>query len=306
MPIDYKNVLKKMGLTVTATSLSVGLLSGCSLFSSDQSKKTDKKASVSKKVENEKKKQEEEKEPEKLQEKDFASLTENAVKSQESNQNVAFVLDHMEKQQLNTKDKQIASHIKNSDEATTRVVAMLDQELSKSSHLNADDVVIVASNSVPTETKDNQLVFGNIKDTTVASIGDVIPQENVKPPVIEEKPSIPLPDLPTDGGNKPKPPVDPPTDGGDKPKPPVDPPTDGGDKPKPPVDPPTDGGDKPKPPVDPPTDGGDKPKPPVDPPTDGGDKPKPPVDPPTDGGDKPKPPVDPPTDGGDKPKPPVD
>ncbi|PGT62723.1 hypothetical protein COD14_22995, partial [Bacillus cereus] len=293
MPIDYKNVLKKMGLTVTATSLSVGLLSGCSLFSSDQSKKTDKKASVSKKVENEKKKQEEKKEPEKLQEKDFASLTENAVKIQESNQNVAFVLDHMEKQQLNTEDKQIASHIKNSDETTSRVVAMLDQELSKSSHLNTDDVVIVASNSVPTETKDNQLVFGNIKDTTVASIGDVIPQENVKPPVIEEKPTIPLPVLPTDEGDKPKPPVDPPTDGRDKPKPPVDPPTDGGDKPKPPVDPPTDGGDKPKPPIDPPTDGGDKPKPPVDPPTDEGDKPKPPVDPPTDGGDKPKPPIDP-------------
>ncbi|MGR5881135.1 hemagglutinin [Bacillus cereus] len=238
-----------------------------------------------------KKKQEEKKEPEKLQEKDFASLTENAVKSQEPNQDVAFVLDHMKKQPLNTKDKQIASHIKSSDEATSRVVAMLDQELSKSSHLNTDDVAIVASNSVPTETKDNQLVFGNIKDTTVASIGDVIPQENVKPPVIEEKPSIPLPDPPTDGGDKPKPPVDPPTDGRDKPKPPVDPPTDGGDKPKPPVDPPTDGGDKPKPPVDPPTDGGDKPKPPVDPPTDGGDKPKPPVDPPTDGGDKPKPPV---------------
>ncbi|MBG9521534.1 hypothetical protein ABE49_22915, partial [Bacillus thuringiensis] len=240
MPIDYKNVLKKMGLTVTATSLSVGILSGCSLFGSEQSKKTDKKASVSKKVENEKKKQEEKKEPEKLQEKDFASLTENAVKSQESNQNVAFVLDHMKKQQLNTKDKQIASHIKSSDEATSRVVAMLDQELSKSSHLNTDDVVIVASNSVPTETKDNQLVFGNIKDTTVASIGDVIPQENVKPPVqVDEKPSIPLPEKPTDEGDKPKPPVDPPTDGGDKPKPPVDPPTDGGDKPKPPVDPPT-------------------------------------------------------------------
>ncbi|PFT79059.1 hemagglutinin, partial [Bacillus thuringiensis] len=147
-------------------------------------------------------------------------MTENAVKSQESNKNVAFVLDHMEKQQLNKKDKQIASHIKNSDEATSRVVAMLDQELSKSSHLNTDDVAIVASNSIPTETKDNQLVFGNIKDTTVASIGDVIPQENVKPPVIEEKPSIPLPDPPTDGGDKPKPPVDPPTDGGDKPKPP--------------------------------------------------------------------------------------
>ncbi|MGE6348791.1 hypothetical protein ACQKIY_29635, partial [Bacillus mycoides] len=276
MPIDYKNVLKKMGLTVTATSLSVGILSGCSLFGSEQSKKVDKKASVSKKVENEKKKQEEQKESAKLQEKDFASLTENAVKSHEPDQNVAFVLDHMKKQQLNTKDKQIASHIKSSDEATSRVVAMLDQELSKSSHLNTDDVAIVASNSVPTETKDNQLVFGNIKDTTVASIGDVIPQENVKPPVIEEKPSIPLPD-------KPKPPLDPPTDGGDKPKPPLDPPTDGGDKPKPPVDPPTDGGDKPKPPVDPPTDGGDKPKPPVDPPTDGGDKPKPPVDPPTDG-----------------------
>ncbi|MEK4677942.1 hemagglutinin, partial [Bacillus sp. FSL K6-2944] len=246
MPIDYKNVLKKMGLTVTATSLSVGLLSGCSLFGSEQSKKTDKK------VENEKKKQEEKKKPEKLQEKDFASLKENAVKSQESNQNVAFVLDHMKKQHFDTKDKQITSHIKSSDEATSRVVAMLDQELSKSSHLNTDDVAIVASNSVPTETKDNQLVFGNIKDTTVASIGDVIPQENVKPPVVEEKPSIP----PVDGGDKPKPPVDPPTDGGDKPKPPVDPPTDGGDKPKPPVDPPTDGGDKPKPPVDPPTDGG--------------------------------------------------
>ncbi|WP_186323862.1 hemagglutinin, partial [Bacillus thuringiensis] len=243
MSIDYKNVLKKMGLTVTATSLSVGLLSGCSLFGSEQSKKTDKKASVSKKVENEKKKQEEKKEPEKLQEKDFASLTENAVKSQESNQNVASVLGHLEKQQLNTKDKQIASHIKSSDEATSRVVAMLDQELSKSSHLNTDDVAIVALNSVPTETKDNQLVFGNIKDTTVASIGDVISQENVKSPVVEEKPSIPLPDPPKDGGDKEKPPVDPPKDGGDKEKPPVNPPKDGGDKEKPPVDPPKDGGD---------------------------------------------------------------
>ena len=258
MPIDYKNLLKKTGLTVTATSLSVGILSGCSLFGSENSKKTDKKASVSKKED--KKKQEERKEPNRLQEKDFDSLAENAVNSQESSQNVAFVLDHMEK---SSSDKQIVSQMKSSSEATERVVVLFDQELSKSNNLNTKDVAVVASNSIPTETKDNQFVFGNQKDTAVVSIGDVIP----------------------------KPPVDPPTDGGDKPKPPVDPPTDEGDKPKPPVDPPTDEGDKPKPPVDPPKDGGDKPKPPVDPPKDGGDKSKPPVDPPKDGGDKSKPPI---------------
>ncbi|MGR5905954.1 hypothetical protein ACT7DI_20975 [Bacillus paranthracis] len=47
MPLDYSKILKKVLLTTTVTTLSVGVVTGCSLFSSE--KKSTKTASVSKK-----------------------------------------------------------------------------------------------------------------------------------------------------------------------------------------------------------------------------------------------------------------
>lgn len=54
MPLDYSKIFKKVLLATTATTLSIGVVTGCSLFSSD--KKSSKTASVSKKKKRVKKK----------------------------------------------------------------------------------------------------------------------------------------------------------------------------------------------------------------------------------------------------------
>ncbi|WP_179865723.1 hemagglutinin, partial [Bacillus pseudomycoides] len=219
MPLNYQKFFRQMGIVAVGGSLLLGS-AGCSWFGSKETAKS--KPAITKK--SDKNKPEEKKED--INKKDFETITENAIKSQDKD--VAYVLD-IDKNKVNYKDKTIASNLQNGDETTTRVLALFDKETSdKTIHdTTKDNVVATITDGNPQVTvKGDQFAFGNQNtDLSLASTVDVVL---------------------TDGGDKPKPPVDPPTDGGDKPKPPVDPPTDGGDKPKPPVDPPTDP-DKPKP-----------------------------------------------------------
>ncbi|WP_179865806.1 hemagglutinin, partial [Bacillus pseudomycoides] len=206
MPLNYQKFFRQMGIVAVGGSLLLGS-AGCSWFGSKETAKS--KPAITKKAD--KSKTEEKKED--LNKKDLEAITENAIQSQ--NKDVAYVLD-IDKNKVNYKDKTIASNLQNGDETTTRVLALFDKETSdKTIHdTTKDNVVATITDGNPQVTvKGDQFAFGNQNtDLSLASTVDVAP---------------------TEGGDKPKPPVDPPTDGGDKPKPPVDPPTDGGDKPKP-------------------------------------------------------------------------
>ncbi|MED1569589.1 hypothetical protein, partial [Bacillus paramycoides] len=277
MPLNYENLYKKMGIVFLGGSLILST-TGCSWFGSKESAKS--KPAITKKVD--KNKPEEKKEN--LNKQDFEAITENAIQSKDNG--VAYVLDELDKSKINFKEKSIVSNLQNGDETTSRVLALFDKETTDKTlqDTTKDNVIAAITDNKPQVTVNgDHFAFGDQNvDSSVASIGDIFPQEKkadtvVNPPVTPEgengsteNPGAEKP-KPTEP-EKPKPPVDPPTEP-EKPKPPVDPP----------VDPPTDP-EKPKPPVDPP----------VDPPTDP-EKPKPPVDPPTDP-EKPKPPVDPPTE----------
>ncbi|KMN39065.1 hypothetical protein, partial [Bacillus sp. LK2] len=283
MPLNYENLYKKMGIVFLGGSLILST-TGCSWFGSKESSKS--KSTITKKVD--KNKPEEKKEN--LNKQDFEAITENAIQSKDNE--VAYVLDEIDKSKINFKEKSIVSNLQNGDETTSRVLVLFDKETTDKTlqDTTKDNVIAAITDNKPQVTLNgDHFAFGDQNiDSSVASIGDILPPvtpegengntENTG----TEKPKPTEPE-------KPKPPVDPPTEP-EKPKPPVDPPVDPPtepEKPKPPVDPPVDPPtepEKPKPPVDPP----------VDPPTEP-EKPKPPVDPPTDP-DKPKPPVDPPTD----------
>ncbi|WP_329767463.1 hypothetical protein, partial [Bacillus nitratireducens] len=285
MPLNYENLYKKMGIVFLGGSLILST-TGCSWFGSKESSKS--KTAITKKVD--KNKPEEKKEN--LNKQDFEAMTENAIQSKDNE--VSYVLEELDKSKINFKEKSIVSNLQNGDETTSRVLALFDKETTEKSIQDTakDNVIAAITDNKPQVTVNgDHFAFGDQNiDSSVASIGDIFPQEK-KPDTVVNPPVTPEGEngsTENPGTEKPKPPVDPPTDP-EKPKPPVDPPTDP-EKPKPPVDPPTDP-EKPKPPVDPPTDP-EKPKPPVDPPTDP-EKPKPPVDPPTES-EKPKPPVDPP------------
>ncbi|MFF2341066.1 hemagglutinin, partial [Bacillus mycoides] len=257
MPLNYENLYKKMGIVFLGGSLIMST-TGCSGFGSKESSKS--KSAITKKVD--KSKPEEKKEN--LNKQDFEAITENAIQSKDNE--VAYVLDEIDKSKINFKEKSIVSNLQNGDETTSRVLALFDKETTDKTlqDTTKDNVIAAITDNKPQVTLNgDHFAFGDQNiDSSVASIGDILPPvtpegengntENTG----TEKPKPTEPE-------KPKPPVDPP----------VDPPTDP-EKPKPPVDPP----------VDPPTDP-EKPKPPVDPP----------VDPPTDP-EKPKPPVDPPVD----------
>ncbi|WP_242473760.1 hemagglutinin [Bacillus cereus group sp. N28] len=267
MPLNYENLYKKMGIVFLGGSLILST-TGCSWFGSKESSKS--KSAITKKVD--KNKPEEKKEN--LNKQDFEAITENAIQSKDNE--VAYLLDELDKSKINFKEKSIVSNLQNGDETTSRVLALFDKETTDKSlqDTTKDNVIAAITDNKPQVTLNgDHFAFGDQNiDSSVASIGDILPPvtpegengntENTG----TEKPKPTEQEEPTDL-EKPKPPVDPPTEP-EKPKPPVDPP----------VDPPTDP-EKPKPPVDPPTDP-EKPKPPVDPPTDP-EKPKPPVDPPT-------------------------
>ncbi|MBJ8107212.1 hemagglutinin [Bacillus cereus group sp. N8] len=286
MPLNYENLYKKMGIVFLGGSLILSTM-GCSGFGSKESSKS--KSAITKKAD--KSKPEEKKAN--LNKQDFEAITENAIQSKDNE--VAYVLDELDKSKINFKDKSIVSNLQNGDETTSRVLALFDKETTdKTLQDTTKDSVIAAitDNKPQVIVNGDHFAFGDQNiDSSVASIGDILPPEKkldeiVNPPVTPEGENG---GMENPGTEKPKPPVDPLTES-EKPKPPVDPLTES-EKPKPPVDPSTEP-EKPKPPVDPPTEP-EKPKPPVDPPTDP-EKPKPPVDPPMDP-EKPKPPVDPPT-----------
>ncbi|MDM5191392.1 hypothetical protein QUF93_01630, partial [Bacillus hominis] len=309
MPLNYENLYKKMGIVFLGGSLILST-TGCSWFGSKESSKS--KSAITKKVD--KSKPEEKKEN--LNKQDFEAITENAIQSKDNE--VAYVLDEIDKSKINFKEKSIVGNLQNRDETTSRVLALFDKETTDKTlqDTTKDNVIAAITDNKPQVTLNgDHFAFGDQNiDSSVASIGDILPPE--KNPEVIVNPPVTLEDenggTENPGTDKPKPPVDPPVDpptDPEKPKPPVDPPVDpptDPEKPKPPVDPPVDpptDPDKPKPPVDPPVDpptDPDKPKPPVDPPVDpptDPDKPKPPVDPPVDpptDPDKPKPPVDPP------------
>ncbi|WP_257131412.1 hemagglutinin [Bacillus pseudomycoides] len=209
MPLNYQKFFRQMGIVAVGGSLLLGS-AGCSWFGSKETAKS--KPAITKKAD--KNKPEEKKED--INKKDFETITENAIKSQDKD--VAYVLD-IDKNKVNYKDKTIASNLQNGDETTSRVLALFDKETSdKTIHdTTKDNVVAFITDGGPQVTvKGDQFAFGDQNtDLSLASIVDVASTEK-QPDAIVEPPTEP---------EKPKPPVDPPTDP-DKPKPPVEPPTD--------------------------------------------------------------------------------
>ncbi|PEE16470.1 hemagglutinin [Bacillus cereus] len=252
MPLNYENLYKKMGIVFLGGSLILST-TGCSWFGSKESSKS--KSAITKKVD----KSEPEEKKENLSKQDFEAITENAIQSKDNE--VAYVIEELDKSKINFKDKSIVSNLQNNDETTSRVLALFDKETTDKTlqDTTKDSVIAAITDNKPQVTLNgDHFAFGDQNiDSSVASIGDILPPvtpegengntENTG----TEKPKPTEPEVPTDL-EKPKPPVDPPTEPEKPPvEPPVDPPTDP-EKPKPPVDPPTDP-EKPKPPVDPPT-----------------------------------------------------
>ncbi|PHC69960.1 hemagglutinin [Bacillus pseudomycoides] len=209
MPLNYQKFFRQMGIVAVGGSLLLGS-AGCSWLGSKETAKS--KPAITKKVD--KNKPEEKKED--INKKDFETMTENAIQSQDKD--VAYVLD-IDKNKVNYKDKTIASNLQNGDETNSRVLALFDKETSdKTIHdTTKDNVVAVITDGGPQVTvKGDQFAFGDQNtDLSLASIVDVAPTEK-QPDAIVEPPTEP---------EKPKPPVDPPTNP-DKPKPSVEPPTD--------------------------------------------------------------------------------
>ncbi|MGG0763317.1 hemagglutinin, partial [Bacillus paramycoides] len=245
MPLNYENLYKKMGIVFLGGSLILGA-TGCSWFGSKESSKS--KSAITKKVD--KSKPEEKKED--LNKQDFEAITENAIQSKDNE--VAYVIEELDKSKINFKEKSIVSNLQNGDETTSRVLALFDKETTDKTlqDTTKDNVIAAITDNKPQViVNGDHFAFGDQNiDSSVASIGDILPPEKkpdeiVNPPVTPEGENG---NTENTGTEKPKP-TEP-----EKPKPPVDPP----------VDPPTNP-EKPKPPVDPPTEP-EKPKPPVDPP----------------------------------------
>ncbi|EOP67947.1 hypothetical protein IIQ_05248, partial [Bacillus cereus VD118] len=209
MPLNYENLYKKMGIVFLGGSLILGT-TGCSLFGSKESSKS--KPAITKKVD--KNKPEEKKEN--LNKQDFEAITENAIQSKDNE--VAYVLDEIDKSKINFKEKSIVSNLQNGDETTSRVLALFDKETTdKTLQDTTKDSVIAAitDNKPQVIVNGDHFAFGDQNiDSSVASIGDILPPEKkldkiVNPPVTPEgeKGGMENP-----GTEKPKPPVDPPTD----------------------------------------------------------------------------------------------
>ncbi|MFB5563088.1 hypothetical protein ACE41L_29080, partial [Bacillus cereus] len=226
MPIKIMSTesLKKLGIITMTGSLLFGS-AGCSWFSKD--KDSSKKTAVTKKVDKDKKDKDKKKDEKKenLDEKDFAAITENAITS--NDKDVAYVLD-IDKNKVNFKDKSLVSNIQNNDDTNNRVLALFDQESSrnigdfakdnviaaidnKGSGENAtralalldkdssnDTIVAVSNNPRPTVDGDNFAFGGKDLDSSLVSIGDVVPKdiidgnsnngtsvEPIKPPISE-------------------------------------------------------------------------------------------------------------------------
>ncbi|MEC5307950.1 hypothetical protein [Bacillus thuringiensis] len=136
MPLNYENLYKKMGIVFLGGSLILST-TGCSWFGSKESSKS--KTAITKKVD--KNKPEEKKEN--LNKQDFEAITENAIQSKDNE--VAYVLEELDKSKINFKEKSIVSNLQNGDETTSRVLALFDKETTdKSIQDTAKDNVIAA------------------------------------------------------------------------------------------------------------------------------------------------------------------
>ncbi|HDR7707536.1 TPA: adhesin [Bacillus thuringiensis] len=190
MPLDYSKIFKKVLLATTATTLSVGVVSGCSLFSSE--KKSTKTASVSKKkkdTEKEKKKDEKKDESknetnENLNTNDFDEIIDNAKRS--SDQNLAGIIENNKtKKKFDDLTDSIATAAINSDRNLASVIDG-DKSNNRFSDLNTS-IASATNNPSVSDNKDSKnFVFGgdlNINDG-VAIADNSIPPINIdkKPP----------------------------------------------------------------------------------------------------------------------------
>ncbi|TXR73199.1 adhesin, partial [Bacillus sp. BF9-10] len=190
MPLDYSKIFKRVLLATTATTLSVGVVSGCSLFSSE--KKSTKTASVSKKkkdTEKEKKKDEKKDESknettENLNTNDFDEIIDNAKRS--SDQNLAGIIENNKtKKKYDDLSDSIATAAINSDRNLASVIDG-GKSNNRFSDLNTS-IASATNNPSVSDNKDSKnFVFGgdlNINDG-VAIADNSIPPINIdkKPP----------------------------------------------------------------------------------------------------------------------------
>ncbi|PFE82339.1 adhesin, partial [Bacillus thuringiensis] len=184
MPLDYSKIFKKVLLATTATTLSVGVVSGCSLFSSE--KKSTKTASVSKKkkdAEKEKKKDEkkDESKNENLNTNDFDEIIDNAKRS--SDQNLAGIIENNKtKKKFDDLTDSIATAAINSDRNLASVIDG-DKSNNRFSDLNTSIASATNNPSVSDNRDSKNFVFGgdlNIKDGVAIA-------DNSMPPVNHDK-----------------------------------------------------------------------------------------------------------------------
>ncbi|MGK8833528.1 adhesin [Bacillus paranthracis] len=190
MPLDYSKIFKRVLLATTATTLSVGVVSGCSLFSSEI--KSTKTASVSKKkkdTEKEKKKDEKKDESknettENLNTNDFDEIIDNAKRS--SDQNLAGIIENNKtKKKYDDLSDSIATAAINSDRNLASVIDG-GKSNNRFSDLNTS-IASATNNPSVSDNKDSKnFVFGgdlNINDG-VAIADNSIPPINIdkKPP----------------------------------------------------------------------------------------------------------------------------
>ncbi|HDR3345885.1 TPA: adhesin [Bacillus cereus] len=189
MPLDYSKILKKVLLTTTVTTLSVGVVTGCSLFSSE--KKSTKTASVSKKKkdsEKEKKKDEKKDESknettENLNTNDFDEIIDNAKRS--SDQNLAGIIENIKtKKKFDDLTDSIATAAINSDRNLASVIDG-DKSNNRFSDLNTS-IASATNNPSVSDNKDSKnFVFGgdlNINDGVAIADNSIPPINNDKKP----------------------------------------------------------------------------------------------------------------------------
>ncbi|MGY1465348.1 adhesin (plasmid) [Bacillus toyonensis] len=185
MPLDYSKIFKKVLLATTATTLSVGVVSGCSLFSSE--KKSTKTASVSKKkkdTEKEKKKDESKDETtENLNTNDFDEIIDNAKRS--SDQNLSGIIENNKtKKKFDDLTDSIATAAINSDRNLASVIDS-DKSNNRFSDLNTS-IASATNNPSVSDNKDSKnFVFGgnlNINDGVASADNSIPPINNDKKP----------------------------------------------------------------------------------------------------------------------------
>ncbi|HDR7648345.1 TPA: adhesin, partial [Bacillus mycoides] len=189
MPLDYSKILKKVLLTTTVTTLSVGVVTGCSLFSSE--KKSTKTASVSKKKkDSEKKKKKDEKKDESKNEttenlnaNDFDEIIDNAKRS--SDQNLAGIIENNKtKKKFDDLTDSIATAAINSDRNLASVIDG-DKSSNRFSDLNSS-IASATNNPSVSDNKDSKnFVFGgdlNIHDGVAIADNSIPPINNDKKP----------------------------------------------------------------------------------------------------------------------------